>query len=142
MQKLISLLCCGLISTQAFAGVCYIDKVEFHGNLKSLEGNILLYFMKIPKEVQQIPVQVKWAERQGYLISDGEVWGWQIKNKSALVLHNNDEIHVQGGSVHDWCDLTAVITPEKRGLQVKATNLYSGENQSSDFFVDAKEILE
>jgi hypothetical protein len=85
---------------------------------------------------------VKWAERLGYLISDGEIWGGEIKNKSALVLHNNDEIHVQGGSVHDWCDLKVVITPEKKGINVKAINTFGGQNQSFDYFMDAKEIIE
>jgi hypothetical protein len=142
MQKIIALLFIGLISTPAFAGACYIEKIEFQRHLKTEEGNILLYFVNIPKERQQISIQVKWAERLGYLISDGEIWGAEIKNKSALVLHNNDEIHVWGGSVHDWCDLKVVITPEKKGINVKAINMYGGQNQSSDYFVDAKEIIE
>lgn len=142
MQKIIALFFTGLISTQAFAGACYIEKIEFQRYLKTEEGKILLYFINIPKERQQIPIQVKWAERLDYLISDGEIRETEVKNKSALVLHDNDEIHVQGGSVHDWCDLKVVITPEKKGINVKAINMYGGQNQSFDYFMDAKEIIE
>ncbi|WP_211474910.1 hypothetical protein [Collimonas humicola] len=142
MRKIIALLFTGLISIPAFAGACYIEKIELQKHLKTEEGNILLYFINIPKERQQIPIQVKWAERLDYLVSDGEIWGWEVKNKSALVLHNNDEIHVQGGSVHDWCDLKVVITSEKKGINIKAINMFGGQNQFFDYFVDAKEIIE
>ena len=139
MQKILCFVLAGLISTNALAGGCYIEKVEFQRYLKTEDGNILLYFSKLQNK-QEVQVQVKWAGRLGYLISDGEIRGWEIKNKSALVLHNNDEIHVMGGSVHDWCDLTAIITPERKAIRVKAINLYGGANQSFDYFIDAKEI--